>query len=128
MNKVLDGLDGGSKAGVLIYIILVSTDRLPASIRASPMMFAIRSALDSGAGTGPGRALLSLATPRSTPFNVQAEVSGGDRDRLNPTLQTFNALYLRGAYLLKPALVGPFNHLLLDPMLEVNQGQNTAHR
>jgi hypothetical protein len=58
---------------------------------------------------------LARVRPR---FGLRAEVSSGDRNRLNPNLQTFNALYPRGAYLLEPALVGPFNHLLLDPMLE----------
>src|SRR5690606_38311420 len=56
-------------------------------------------------------------TPR---FGLKADVTSGDRDSNNPDLQTFYALFPKGAYFGENSLIGPANHIDLHPALELH--------
>jgi hypothetical protein len=51
---------------------------------------------------------------------LKADIASGDRNPDGKTLQTFNALFPRGAYFSETALIGPANFMDLHPALEVN--------
>jgi hypothetical protein len=51
---------------------------------------------------------------------VKANVTSGDRDPGDQTLQTFNPLFPRGAYFGQLVSVGPLNHTDLHPTLDLN--------
>ncbi len=55
-------------------------------------------------------------------FGVGFDVSSGDKDRNNPDLQTFNALFANNAYSDKVGLVGPANSINLNPSLKLFWG------
>lgn len=52
-------------------------------------------------------------------LGLRADVTSGDRDARDPNLQTFSALFPRGAYFGEIALVGPSNHMDLHPSLDL---------
>ena len=52
-------------------------------------------------------------------LGLKADVTSGDRDPGSPNLQTFNALFPRGAYFGEIALVGPSNHMDLHPSMDL---------
>jgi hypothetical protein len=52
-------------------------------------------------------------------LGIKADVTSGDRDPLDPNLQTFNALFPRGAYFGEIALIGPSNHIDLHPSIDL---------
>lgn len=56
-------------------------------------------------------------TPR---LGVKADITSGDRDPNNPDLQTFYALFPKGAYFSENSLIGPVNHIDLHPALELH--------
>ena len=55
----------------------------------------------------------------SLPFHprlgLKANITSGDRDPNNPDLQTFNPLFPKGAYFSEDNLIGPANHIDLNP-------------
>ncbi len=63
-------------------------------------------------------------TFRSLPFHprlgLRANVTSGDRDRNNPDLQTFNPLFPKGAYFSEDNLIGPANHIDLNPCIDLH--------
>ena len=56
-------------------------------------------------------------TPR---LSLKADVTSGDRDPNNPDLQTFYALFPKGAYFSENSLIGPANHIDLHPAVELH--------
>lgn len=50
----------------------------------------------------------------------KANITSGDDDPNDPDLQTFNALFPRGAYFSETGLIGPANHIDLHPSLELS--------
>ncbi|HET6514890.1 MAG TPA: alginate export family protein [Thermodesulfovibrionales bacterium] len=48
-------------------------------------------------------------------LGLKADVTSGDRDPNNPDLQSFNPLFPKGAYFSEDALIGPINHIDLNP-------------
>ena len=60
-------------------------------------------------------------TWRTLPFEprlgLKADSASGDKDPLDPTLGTFNALYPKGAYFSQADLLGPYNIMDLHPSL-----------
>ena len=52
-------------------------------------------------------------------IGLKADVTSGDRDRTLPGLQTFNALFPKGAYFGEIALIGPANHMDLHPSVDL---------
>lgn len=52
-------------------------------------------------------------------FSLKADITSGDRDAHDDELNTFNALFPRGAYFGENGLVGPANHIDLHPGLEL---------
>jgi len=52
-------------------------------------------------------------------LGLKADVTSGDRDSTNPSLQTFNALFPKGAYFGEIALIGPANHVDLQPSIDL---------
>ncbi len=59
----------------------------------------------------------------SLPFHprlgLRANVTSGDGDPKNPNLQTFNPLFPKGAYFSEDNLVGPANHIDLNPCVDL---------
>lgn len=53
-------------------------------------------------------------------LGLKADVTSGDRNPNNPSLQTFNALFPRGAYFGEIALIGPSNHMDLHPSVDLH--------
>jgi len=53
--------------------------------------------------------------PLSPRAGLKFDVSSGDRNRANPDLQTFNALFQSGLYTGKAGLLGPDNTIDLEP-------------
>ena len=73
---------------------------------------------DIRAWTASGEFAYTIAGLPWTPeLAVRTEFISGDRDPANPTLQTFNPLFPRGAYFGQVALVGPANLMDVHPML-----------
>lgn len=52
-------------------------------------------------------------------FGVKANVTSGDKDPNDPDLQTFNALFPKGAYFGELSPVGPYNHMDLHPAVNL---------
>ncbi len=59
----------------------------------------------------------------SLPFHprlgLRANITSGDGDPNNPNLQTFNPLFPKGAYFSEDNLVGPVNHIDLNPCVDL---------
>jgi hypothetical protein len=59
----------------------------------------------------------------SLPFHprlgLRANVTSGDRDPKNPNLQTFNPLFPKGSYFSEDNLVGPANHIDVNPCVDL---------
>ena len=51
-------------------------------------------------------------TPR---FGIKADIASGDKNKNNKDLNTFNALFPKGAYFTENALIGPANFIDLQP-------------
>jgi hypothetical protein len=64
----------------------------------------------------------------SLPFQprlgLKADITSGDRDPKNPDLQTFNPLFPKGAYFSEDALIGPANHIDLNPSVDLHFASN----
>jgi hypothetical protein len=52
-------------------------------------------------------------------MGLKADVTSGDRDKTDPSLQTFNAFFPKGAYFGEIALIGPANHMDLQPSVDL---------
>src|SRR5262245_3183869 len=52
-------------------------------------------------------------------LGLKADVTSGDKDPNNPDLQTFNALFPKGAYFGELSPVGPYNHMDLHPAINL---------
>ncbi|MCX6954094.1 MAG: alginate export family protein, partial [Verrucomicrobia bacterium] len=50
---------------------------------------------------------------------LKADIASGDRDPARAELQTFNALFPRGAYFAESALIGPANFFDVHPSVEL---------
>ncbi len=78
-------------------------------------------------GSGPIRAWtfasdsgLTLRTAAWRPrFGLKADITSGDQDPTEPTLQSFNPLFPRGAYFGENQLIGPVNHIDLHPSVDL---------
>jgi hypothetical protein len=53
-------------------------------------------------------------------LGLKADVTSGDRDPHNPDLQSFNPLFPKGAYFSEDALIGPINHIDLNPSVDLH--------
>jgi hypothetical protein len=53
-------------------------------------------------------------------LGLKADVTSGDRNPAEPNLQTFSALFPKGAYFGEIALIGPSNHMDLHPSLDLH--------
>ncbi len=53
-------------------------------------------------------------------LGLKADVTSGDRDPHNPDLQSFNPLFPKGAYFSEDALIGPINHIDLNPSIDLH--------
>jgi hypothetical protein len=60
---------------------------------------------------------VTLSLPWQPRVSLKADVASGDGDPHTQGLQTFNALFPRGAYFGEPALIGPANIIDLHPAL-----------
>src|SRR5262249_49300902 len=52
-------------------------------------------------------------------IGLKADVTSGDKDPNDPDLQTFNALFPKGAYFGELSPVGPYNHMDLHPAINL---------
>ena len=59
----------------------------------------------------------ALFSPR---IGLKANIASGDRDPNEQDLQTFNALFPRGAYFSEASLIGPANFMDLHPSLDLH--------
>ncbi len=59
-------------------------------------------------------------------FALGANVASGDKDPLDPDLQTFNPLFPRGNYFSHLALLGPRNFFNLNPRVELELTETLA--
>jgi hypothetical protein len=57
-------------------------------------------------------------------LGLKADVTSGDRNPDNPNLQTFNALFPKGAYFGEINLIGPSNHIDLHPSIDLRIREN----
>jgi hypothetical protein len=58
------------------------------------------------------------STPLKPRISLKADITSGDRDRNDADLQTFNALFPKGAYFAEDGLIGPANHIDVHPAVE----------
>lgn len=63
-------------------------------------------------------------TPWTPRIGLKADVASGDKDRNNPNLNTFNALFPKGSYFTENALIGPANFIDLQPNITVKPGKD----
>lgn len=56
---------------------------------------------------------------RPARFGLKADVTSGDSDPSDATLQTFNPLFPRGGYFGAASLIGPQNHVDIHPSVDV---------
>lgn len=60
----------------------------------------------------------------SLPFHprlgLKANITSGDGDPNNPDLQTFNPLFPKGSYFSEDNLIGPVNHIDLNPCVDLH--------
>jgi len=61
----------------------------------------------------------TLSWPWQPRLSLKADIASGDGDPTTAGLQTFNALFPRGAYFGEPALIGPANIIDLHPAIAV---------
>src|SRR5581483_3114576 len=59
-------------------------------------------------------------------IGLKADIASGDHNPRARTLQTFNALFPKGAYFGEIALIGPANFIDLHPALDVHLTQNVT--
>ena len=64
----------------------------------------------------------TLPLALQTRLALKADIASGDRNPNAGTLQTFNALFPRGAYFSETALIGPANFIDVHPSIEVRPG------
>jgi hypothetical protein len=57
-------------------------------------------------------------------LGLKANVASGDHDPSSHDLQTFNALFPKGAYFSEASLIGPANFMDLHPSLDLNPGND----
>jgi Alginate export len=63
---------------------------------------------------------LTLPRARWRPrFGLKADVTSGDKNPTDPTLESFNPLFPRGAYFGENQLIGPVNHMDLHPSIDI---------
>ena len=66
------------------------------------------------------------ALPWSPRVGLKANIASGDRDPLDGDLETFNALFPRGAYFAESGLIGPANFIDVHPSLTLNPAPTIA--
>jgi hypothetical protein len=57
-------------------------------------------------------------------LGLKADITSGDKDPNHPDLQTFNPLFPKGAYFSEDGLIGPVNHIDLNPSLDLHFADN----
>lgn len=67
-----------------------------------------------------------LDTPLQPRFSLKADIVSGDRDPRRGTLNTFNALFPRGAYFNESALIGPANLIDVHPAVELKPAKSVG--
>jgi hypothetical protein len=60
-----------------------------------------------------------LDVPGQPRVGIRADVTSGDADRNQPVLQTFSALFPKGAYFGLIAPLGPYNHTDVHPQIDL---------
>jgi hypothetical protein len=58
--------------------------------------------------------------PLSPRLALKADITSGDNNPNNPDLQTFNPLFPKGAYFSEDGLIGPSNHMDLNPTADLH--------
>jgi hypothetical protein len=53
-------------------------------------------------------------------FGLKGDITSGDKDPLEPTLQSFNPLFPKGAYFGENQMLGPVNHIDLHPSVDLH--------
>jgi len=53
-------------------------------------------------------------------LGLKADITSGDRNPNNPDLQSFNPLFPKGAYFSEDALIGPINHIDVNPSVTLH--------
>jgi hypothetical protein len=64
--------------------------------------------------------------PLAPRLGLKANIASGDRDPSHGNLQTFNALFPRGAYFSESGLIGPANFIDLHPSLTLNPSREIS--
>jgi hypothetical protein len=59
-------------------------------------------------------------------LGLKADITSGDKDPNDPDLQTFNPLFPKGAYFGEDGLLGPANHIDLNPSVDLHLGGNVT--
>lgn len=67
-----------------------------------------------------------LDAPLQPRFGLKADIVSGDRDPNRGTLNTFNALFPRGAYFNESALIGPANLIDVHPSFELRPARSVG--
>ncbi len=62
--------------------------------------------------------------PLSPRLSLKADITSGDRNPNNPNLQTFNPLFPKGAYFSEDGLIGPMNHIDVNPGVDLHVRNN----
>jgi hypothetical protein len=62
--------------------------------------------------------------PWSPRLGLKADVTSGDRNPNDRDLETFNPLFPKGAYFGETGLIGPLNHIDLQPALELHPARS----
>lgn len=64
--------------------------------------------------------------PLQPRLSLKADIISGDRDPHRGTLNTFNALFPRGAYFNESALIGPANLIDIHPSIELKHSRSVS--
>ncbi len=59
-------------------------------------------------------------------FGLKADITSGDGDPSQPSLESFNPLFPRGAYFGENQLIGPVNHIDLHPSIDLHPLPNVV--
>ena len=62
--------------------------------------------------------------PLSPRVGLKADITSGDRNPHNPNLQTFNPPFPKSAYFSEDGLIGPMNHIDVNPTVDLHVRNN----
>jgi hypothetical protein len=60
-----------------------------------------------------------MRVPLQPRLGLKANITSGDRDPKNPDLQTFNPLFPKASYFSQDVLIGPLDHIDLNPSVDL---------